>query len=353
MAQHHIEYYQHLKNAHDECVSSMLGNVRSESPVLYHYTSLQSALSILQNRTLRFTNILYLNDPSELQLGLEIGERVIPLLMEEYVRAGKSLCADLLGMLLFRLSISFASYSQREIKKPVLKAQLSPWLTDAARRMLDVLGNEEWFLYITCFSERDDDLRQWLPYGDNAQGAAIGFTPVKDNFHFLTESERNNIFIVSVCYEDNAKKEEYLSQFLRKALAIYEQYAAVHYNPAYQGDPNNDPGLLFLRVMTELLVTDLVACKSPHYKDEEEWRLFFIQTVQALRQGADPHPSFHIKNNLIKPYHDVKLMPNAIVDIRLGALCPDGLNADALIMLGHKQGFQRVIVTKSKIEYRG
>jgi hypothetical protein len=89
---------QQLHTLHDSIVSKKLANIHKNSPALHHYTSLQSTLDIIQNNTLRFTNMLYLNDPTEVQRGLEIGESIMMRLIQEYSSLEEYACADILGM---------------------------------------------------------------------------------------------------------------------------------------------------------------------------------------------------------------------------------------------------------------
>jgi hypothetical protein len=290
---------QQLDALHDATVSSILDNIHKNSPALHHYTSLQSTLDIIQNNTLRFTNMLYLNDPTEVQHGLEIGESVMMRLIQGYSSLGEQTCADILGVVLLQLAVGFAPFSKRQEKAEDLRGKLAIYISETALNTLKpILNGDEWSLYVSCLSEKSDDLRQWLPYGDNAHGAALAFKPMTDNRHSLTKSPKNKIFIISVSYADDSRKAEYLSQFLKSALAIYKANA---------GGINQSE---YISKLVQLLIGDLVACKSPHYSDEKEWRLFFMQsTIDMLVD--EPDPSFYVKGGLLRPYYDIELAKDA------------------------------------------
>lgn len=72
------ELYQEFNYIADKILENHFkGHIKS-APRLYHYTSVESARNIIENGTLRFSNIRYLNDPSELQCGLEILDKALP-----------------------------------------------------------------------------------------------------------------------------------------------------------------------------------------------------------------------------------------------------------------------------------
>lgn len=332
---------QQLDALHDEKVTEILNNIHKNSPPLHHYTSLKNGVNIIQNNTLRFTNMFYLNDPAEMHHGLEIGEEVMIDLIYEYSSRGEKPSADLLGVLLLKLAIGFAPSSKRQQKADDLKNKLCRYISSSALNstLPATLNGCEWSLHVSCLSEQKDDLRQWLPYGDNAQGIALEFKPIIDNYHFLTKDPR--VFIIRVSYENNLTKTKYLSEFLKSALNLYK---------------NNAERLLenqWINKLIELLVGDLVACKSPHYSDEKEWRLFFMQSKSDKLLSDDPGPSFYVKGSLLRPYYDIELEEGAIIGIKLGAQCNNDLNLDALEMLCFNKASVGISITKSAIGYRG
>ena len=75
---------QQIDNLRSSYLANMLDVALQDSPALYHYTNLESAHAIISTQKLRFTNALYLNDPTEIKNGLEIADRVIERLTSRY-----------------------------------------------------------------------------------------------------------------------------------------------------------------------------------------------------------------------------------------------------------------------------
>lgn len=327
-----------IEAIHDKLVISYLDNIRTESETLYHYTTLESAHAIISSGQIRFTNALYLNDPTEITNGLEIAERVFSKLITQYKTAGLAVKVDVLAVLYFRLIVGFTLPNERFKISSRLVTELSPLISSAAQNLFNtVIKEDSWSFYIASLSEKGDDLRQWLPYADDARGIAIGFKEFKDNHHSITE--RNDVWLIRVCYEPNEKKEAYLEAFLIQTLTLL--------------DANRTQNLdQFLMKITELLVADLVACKSEHYRDEAEWRLFFMQTMSDVL-GGGRKPEFYLKNGLLKPHHIEKIASGAIIELKLGPRCDDQLNIDAFKMFSYLKLGTVPKVTKSNVKYRG
>lgn len=95
--------------------------------MLYHYTSLSTAMKIVENGQLHATHISYLNDTEEYAHCVRLVSRNSP---EEY-RQG------IVGQLL----------------RDVVRAPM----------------------FVACLSRKEDDLNQWRAYGGDYVGAAIGF----------------------------------------------------------------------------------------------------------------------------------------------------------------------------------
>ena len=168
-------------------------DVNENNPPLYHYTSLQSAVNIIQTNRLRFTNVLYLNDPTEVKLGLKICEEVMIPLIKEYASRKEQACVAILAGSLLQLTIGFGLFNKGKQKAETLKSQLKEYVDKQTLVGISkILNGFEISMYVSCFSEKSDDLRQWLPYGDNAQGIALKFKPMTDNNHFLTRAVSNS-----------------------------------------------------------------------------------------------------------------------------------------------------------------
>ena len=324
---------------HDKLVTEILDNILTESGTLFHYTTLESAHSIISSGQLRFTNALYLNDPTEIKNGLDIAARVFNKLITFYRSEDPNFKVDLLAVLYFRLTFRFTLPANQSKIFERLSAELAPLVSQVVKNLFDTMLQESPLsLYIASFSEKSDDLRQWLPYADDARGMAIGFIELKKGRHNIIE--REGVWLTRVCYKSDAEKERYLEAFLVESLALL--------------DPRTSNFTEYLDKVTDLLVVDLVACKSEHYRDEAEWRLFFVQSMSDVLGNSDGKKlEFYLKNGLLKPYHTEKLAFGAIKELKLGSRCDDELNLDAFKMFFYLKLGTVPKVTKSSVIYRG
>jgi hypothetical protein len=336
-----------LQKLHDDKLW-IVGNRARNCPSLYHYTSLQSSLEIIKNNTLRFTNILYLNDPIELTHGLEIAEKV----MVELIKKDSSEWVFMLAITIIKIAISLTPINKKEQKKNFLIKKLNHYIATNPRELNEILSKDsDWSIYVFCLSEKKDYLLQWLAYGDNARGAALEFKKTKKNTpHEITELDEIPGISLSYCTPKDKKK--FLREFLKSAENLYKDKIA----------KDKDLFTPYFTKLQEILLFDLVACKNPQYKDEEEWRLFFIDKKSTPETASDAfpqqQPSFDVKNGFLRPYYDFKLKKGAITGIKLGAQCQNDLNIDAFRMLCDKHKLcakheMPNFITKSKMHYRG
>jgi hypothetical protein len=52
---------------------------------------------------------------------------------------------------------------------------------------LDKIVTPPFMSYISYFSMKSDDLRQWIPYGDDGRGVAIGFKGMSNRKQYITD----------------------------------------------------------------------------------------------------------------------------------------------------------------------
>ena len=107
------------------------------NPILYYYCSADSFMSIIKNKTLRFSDLYHMNDLSELQQGNIIFDEIIK---------------------------NSSAFSEET------KAKFTLTLQEFKNRCV---------LLSISFSRAKDSLSQWRGYGDDAKGFCIGYR-VKD-----------------------------------------------------------------------------------------------------------------------------------------------------------------------------
>jgi hypothetical protein len=136
---------------------------------LYHYTTVAGLKGIIESESIWFTDFRHMNDPSEIEHGIELCRDVIRL-----SKPGKD---GRVGMFLDML----ADFMR----------------LDNFTRALEY--------FIGSFSLAADDLGQWRAYADNGRGVAIGFAPHLFRIENTTDKKPNEAAFVSrVIYDLDA-----------------------------------------------------------------------------------------------------------------------------------------------------
>ena len=195
-------------------------------PVLYHYCSSASLISILQSRRFWAGDARQMNDAQELVYARKVAARVAARLIADdgygYGEAGEALLQ----------SLASESYNY--------------W---------------EWDRYfIVCFSEHSDQLSQWRAYADDGLGYAIG---IRSSAHFSAGGPRP-VVLERVIY-DPTEQDALVESIIGAAVGEAD----------HRGTDN------FLSGLWEILAI----IKNPAFSEEKEWRLI----VQDWRgDGSGP-----------------------------------------------------------------
>ena len=186
--------------------------------MVYHYCSVDTFLKIIQNKSLRLSDIGKSNDYSELIY-------IENMIREEFEKIINTIVLD------------------NEERRKLL------YLEEFSRNtMLDSIN-----LYAVCFSEEKDLLSQWRGYADGGSGIAIGFS--KDILEMVNEGPYGLAF-KQVCY---AEKEQ--RKFARKEVQVIlkttqRKNLFGSFGEVYENDIRN------------------IGCmKQPGFSEEKEWRL--------------------------------------------------------------------------------
>jgi hypothetical protein len=242
----------------------------ADPDVLYHYTTTEGLLGIVQSRTLWATNAEFLNDAQELRFGRR---EIYQALMAEADRlspAGRE-SGDALGS-----------------RATVMRS---------AAAQLDVRGQYH-VVYVACFCEEGDLLSQWRAYG-SAGGYAVGFRVADLRSAEPAEAGRSGgvvaspVNLVQVRYGDDAR-EDAVAQVLRTIAP----------------DPVGHPGTQgYVRAQT-IVLPALAGIKHPAFREEREWRLVLV---------TDQHePSFRSGALGVAPYISLRYPTVAAADVVVG-----------------------------------
>lgn len=276
--------------------------VPSNNPdTVYHYTSLEGLIGIIENRSVWMTDYGYLNDRQELSYGI-------------------SLLSDSLNKML-----------ENDIQ-PHVKDLLVEWKNKIKKTPNRVC--------ITSFSSDGDSLSQWRAYGP----VAIGF-PVKDlSSHVESGLFRNVEYdpliqakIVNIC----------LNHLINAFVVDMEEGRLKHVPDLYHKNAR--------------LLDFITFFKNPAFKSESEFRLAYIDDPDVL--GAlgfsTPPKSFRVANGKIVPYvpstaisfTEEHSFPLKIEEIVIGPE-NDELLEQGILELLSENGLSDVSVRKSIVPLR-
>jgi hypothetical protein len=110
---------------------------------VYHYTSINSFMSIIKNNNLWFSHASYLNDPMEITFGIDVIMNILSKNQEDFPNILK----------IIEKQRTVYNESSLDIKRDLT--------------------------FIFSYSELADELPSWIQYGDNGYGICLGFITSK------------------------------------------------------------------------------------------------------------------------------------------------------------------------------
>ncbi|HCR5336190.1 TPA: DUF2971 domain-containing protein, partial [Legionella pneumophila] len=231
-----------LDKAKEKCHNAMsaLAYWQDIPQTLYHFTTLSTLISILENKTIRFTHYKYLNDETELKFAMDG--------INQYITDNK---------------VPNSHDHLKHLNK--ITAEI----------------NKRKNTYIFCLSKILDNLAMWRMYADDSFGVAIGF----DRDINLTQGNKNLFtpFIGKVIYGI-----EYPDEIKDLINFVIETW-----NNETIREQLNDPSNTETRqnfdnsIATPIIMLSMIN-KHPSFKLEEEIRLL-------LFDGELAYPSTHPK----------------------------------------------------------
>ena len=223
--------------------------------ILYHYCSLSTFLSIINNRSIWLSDIGKSNDSLELKW---IKDRCRYYTLKAWVDYVKSV--DKNGNL---EKVDFKEF-------------------DHLQDQLDNLYNyESDKCWVFCLSEKQDDLGQWRGYADDGFGISIGFN--SSFFKAIMKqgsvefTDKRSVVFDSVCY--NEKETEKL---------FYKTCGLSLITPQMSSKEVLDK--LRYAVAASLLVAPFF--KNEKFAEEKEWRLVLGTSTSELMAGKTPKTGF-------------------------------------------------------------
>lgn len=300
-----------MVTATDHAIRALMGS--DPPPILYHYTSMQGLLSIVETGRIRATHIRYLNDWSEAQT---LWTFVLKRLQER----------------------KDSSKSTEEI------AYLSEIINLAHTRRLP---SE----FVASFSEEGDDLSQWRSYCPGEAGFSIGFSSAALRSQWVSDPAGGKPSFVGaqlfkICYLNKNDTSE-----IDRLTDGIVQLAAQPQGVIGIGGP--DVMKRFVRAWFTVIAPSY---KNSAYRAESEWRLVLTKPHKPM-----PGQRYRAGKSTLIPYievdlnreTDLKLSEDYIIRKVVVGPTPDpDLALEALQSLFLSKGHGGVLVEKSAIPYR-
>jgi hypothetical protein len=262
---------------------------KQDYETIYHYTNPVGLLGILNTKKIWLTEYSYLNDPDEIQHGInKCHVKVLEILVE-----------------IMNRERSFDSFKYKMLNIVSEKLNLDEYL------------NEK-YIFISSFSKYDDLLSQWKGYSNNGSGYSIGFS--------IDKLRERKILLGKVIYNDEAKR-AIAKLFIDGFLDDEETYHKI-------GEDK------FISGVIETI--RLISCffKSDFFHEEEEWRF-----VQYLDNKEKERIHYRTSQYGLTPYIEIDV-DDAIQKIVVGPKLDFVLNRKVLSL---KISRDDIVQSKSKI----
>jgi hypothetical protein len=279
--------------------------------ILFHYTSIEGLRKIINSKSIWATNVLYLNDASELNYSIK-------LLKEEINNLKSKLEISKSG--LFKLS----------------------FLDNIIGNLNDyILKPMPFSFYVSSFSEEKDLLSQWRGYCPKGVGFSVGF-----NLGILTQFAKNNDYSIHRC---NYKLEDCQKEMGKLIIEIFERYDTEIKNPSIEwGDSEWE---LFTDLFVKF-VSIAPTFKHPKFEAEKEWRIIARMVPDSLANLI----KFRTGESMLIPYIEVPIVTEgnefAINQIVVGPTHDPKLSKASVEMLLKFNGVKFDEVLVSTIPYR-
>jgi hypothetical protein len=257
-------------------------NKLDKDKIIYHYTTNNGLLGILNSKELHLSDFLYLNDKSEFRV-------IYKPVKNLFLRALKKVYGELINYL------DDQENKQSELVGPYLNENFKT--KDSERDFLDTLLNkidglqqdvDNLEAYTLCFCEDSDLLSQWKGYAENGKGFSLGFKvdnllnkyakKKSDNRYYYG---KNGVFILlhQVIYD-----EADISEIFERAIADITGELASHMGEA----------LIIEEMINEMLLLYIIMSafyKDKSFEEEAEWRLVIIDSNEPKigKMGIKPH----------------------------------------------------------------
>jgi hypothetical protein len=283
---------------------------------LYHYTDAGGLKGIVENQEIWFTSALHLNDPSEINYGIEAARQELQTVI---AKGGGDFLQE------FCRHIEFLITHDRP----------------------DVFG-----FFVASFSRVGDELGQWRGYGDNGRGFAVGLNPRLFRSTDTPDPGKpeKNVFVAPVSYGERHGRVKQ-REALWHAISVLQKIISTKDGQMLMMKNENEFMSHMCMEIAVPLLWNSVTTKHGAYHAEKEVRLIitghlprFTSIESRIRKGelvpfVRRHISTHNSGDIVK----IMIGPAA------GPTAEDGVKN-----LLRTQGIDPAgRVARSEIPYRG
>ena len=272
--------------------------------VLYHYTTVTGAHSIIASKTLWLTKIQYLNDERELRRAIDLFRRAC----ETRANGAPPLQANLLK----RLAHQMQSFYDTNI-------------------------------CVACFCQDGDLLSQWRAYASSGTGVALGFSGPA-----LKQLANKGFLNTWRCVYDHQAQQRLVDESIDIFLRSHD-IVANKVDSTKLDKTTND--LIGYFNTTFLRVAPII--KDNHFAEEKEWRI-----VTTPQKNTNPNYDVVLSGDRILQVYKLKFDPNEedrfdfIHSARVGPSRYPELIADAIVVHLSRNDFAFKSVGRSSIPFR-
>ncbi len=274
---------------------------------LFHYTSTDSVVSILESNELWATNAVFMNDESEIRYAAEILRRTLPEA---------------------RNDPEFISIETDRLEKAVFPIE----------RVLSHLHSYI-EVFVSCFSSEQDQLSQWRAYGKSG-GLSIGFDAVK--FNELISGQPGKLALVQVSYS--------ATEHTRRIYGLVKSWLSM-YLEAFENDARTKPHVEST-LFAQSFAWHAISMKDEAFAEEKEWRLVWVRPRLPQTLPDEPFTvNFRVANHMAVPYirfqprnAEGKLVRLPIKSVRVGPHKYPDLAASGMWHLVERHGLSNEII---------
>lgn len=267
---------------------------------LFHYTTQNGFLGIIESKSLRMSDNKYLNDTTEYTYAVQ--------LVKGELEKGK-----------YKEFRNFLYINKFDNSLERIK--------------------EKYPIFVCSFSEKGDLLSQWRGYCSNGGGFSIGF----DKSDIIRMKGRYREFNFVRCVYKKSSQREFIRKFLNDSVCTFQKF-----------DVSNDEYLKprFINNFFLMLLTIIPMLKHRSFREEREWRI-----VSNFKKIKSSQIKFREGKFAIVPYVEFKLANKHeklnISKIIVGPNPHMELSLKSVKSILSAQNLNCVLAEESSIPYRG